>query len=167
MFLRLSLCVACAFLAAGCADNPAPGQPGGAPTNPGNQPPPKVQADPPEWELYAAVVSHVAPRVKDNVKGATVVLVALPEGNATEKFCGRFKDQAIPVRPFPRDGKFDPKGAYLIQIQDISGEKYQKQGADGARVFLRAFPADEPQKCGTPYPVVLRRIDGRWKVAEK
>ena len=94
--------------------------------------------------------------------------VSLPDGAPADEFCQRFKDQPIAVLPFP--GKVQgavPAGAYVINIQSISGAKYQREGPDRARVFVLDYPAGETLKCGTPYPVPLRRENGRWKVREE
>jgi hypothetical protein len=120
---------------------------------------------PAEWQLYEPVVRHLLPRAG---AGAQAAYVSLPDGAPADEFCQRFKDQPIAVLPFPGNGQGAvPAGAYIINIQSISGQKFQREGPDRARVFVLDHPAGEALKCGTPYPVPLRRANGRWTVREE
>src|SRR5262245_56113451 len=146
---RAAILMACVLLTSGCGDRPGGGF-GGI-------------VGPAEWELYEPVVRYLLPRAEK--AKATVVRISLPEGGDRELFCRRFADAPVPVRAAPAE-RPEPD-AYLIRIADVSGEKVQWEGPDNARVFVLDHPASETLRCGTPYPIPLRREAGRWVIADR
>jgi hypothetical protein len=118
----------------------------------------------PELDLYEAVVRHLLPRAQEAAgEKRPAVHVFLPPGADMEKFCRRFEGGPVPVLSRLADAAGDPdQSAYLIRI-DGSGS-----GAAGeVRVFVRDYPASETPRCGTPYPISLRRQGDRWVVADR
>lgn len=140
------------LLAEGCSRGPQGPAGGGGPEGPS------------ELDLYEVVVRHLLPRAGGGAGGGRpVVYVGLPDDAPAECFCARFKDQAAAVRPLAGGAPL-PRGAYVIRIQSVSGANVQWQGPDKVRVFVLDYPAGETLKCGTPYPVPLARVGGRWVV---
>jgi hypothetical protein len=139
------------LLSGGCSR--APQGPGGGDGN----------AGPSEMDLYEVVVRHLLPRAGGAGAGRPTVYIALPDDVPADRFCARFKDQAVAVRPLPGAGAL-PRGDYVIRIQSVSGANVQWQGPGKVRVFVLDYPAGETLKCGTPYPVPLARVGGRWVV---
>jgi hypothetical protein len=146
---RAAILIACVVLTSGCGERPEGGF--------------GAAAGAPEWELYEPVVRFLLPRAEK--AKAAVVRLSLPEGSDTALFCRRFAEAPVPVRPAPAE-RPEPD-AYLIRIYDVSGERVQWQGPDNARVFVLDHSASETLRCGTPYPIPLRREGNRWVVADR
>ena len=151
--LRHFLLLACAVITAGCAEN----NPINGPVNNGGNK---------DSDLFEAVVRHVIPRAEREAGGKKpVVYVELPDGAPAADFCRRFEGQRVPVRPLVGDPKAKPgEAAYLVRFSSVSGENVQWEGTDQGRVFLLDYPAGQSLKCGTPYPMRLRKNAGRWEV---
>ena len=118
----------------------------------------------PELDLYEPVVRHLLPRAQSAAAGkAPAAYVSLPGGADVEKFCRRFQGGPVPVLPLPAKVEDDPgRAAYIIEIKGTSG------GMKGeVRAMILDYPATSPPRCGTPYPVPLRREGGRWLVVER
>jgi hypothetical protein len=119
-----------------------------------------------EMDAYEAAVRFVLPRAAQAAGNKRpVVYLDLEDKDAAKQLCRRFKDHAFPVIPLESKPRQAPgQAAYVIRISAVSGEKVQWEGPDQARVFLLDHPAGETLKCGTPYPVRVRRQGARWKV---
>jgi hypothetical protein len=118
----------------------------------------------PELDVYEAVVLYLLPRAEAAAEGKpAVVHVSLPPEVDAEKFCRRFQGRPVPVLPRSADSDGDPgRAAYVIRI---SGSESGTAGQ--VRVFVLDHPASQPPRCGTPYPLPLRRQADRWVIAER
>jgi hypothetical protein len=123
---------------------------------------------PTEFDLYEPVVRFLLPRAAAAAGDKRpAIYVLLPEEGSAEEFCRRFHGQAIAVLPWSGDLAPAPgEAAYLIRISHVSGEKVQWEGPDQGRVFVLDYPVGQTPKCGTPYPVRVRRAGGQWAVVE-
>ena len=120
---------------------------------------------PPEYDLYEAVVRHEAARPQpDTARGGPVFYVSISGKDPPAAFLRRLRDLPGRVEPGSRGRAPGPyPSAVVISIR----EEVTWVDGDTARVMLLAFPASEPPRCGTPYPCVVVRRDGRWVVRER
>jgi hypothetical protein len=141
--IRRCLLVAIVLLPAGCSGNP--GDPEAAP----------------EADAREAVVRYLLPRATKAGGERAIAYLQMNDRAEAERFCARLRDQPVAVRPYPEDGQLPAEpGAYVVRVSDVYG------GVNEARVMVLDYPASAPPRCGTPYPVRVRRDADRWVVVD-
>ncbi len=125
----------------------------------------RTARDPDEFDLYEAVLRRLASVPPTDSKGARVVCyVSLGGEDLPEGLWARFRGHSPSVEPASRY-RADNRAiaAHIVSIR----REVQWLDADHPQVFVLTYPAAEPPKCGTPYPVALRRHEGRWVVVDQ
>lgn len=118
-----------------------------------------LSIDPPEYDLYEAALRQVATGPANDAGGARVVYYVEVDGAGPAGLFARFRGSAPAVEPASGYRKDDATvAAHLVHVQ---GE-VQWQATDRARVFVRSHRADQVLDCGTPWPIPLRKVGGRW-----
>jgi hypothetical protein len=151
------LCLALMPVVAGCAAN---GEDGPKPS-PTASPSPALG---PEFDVYEAIFRQHIGHVKDDPKkGKPIFYLAIGGGDPPPKFIERFADRAGQVLP---QSKHQPKApdanGFMLLVASI-----EWKGADKARVMGNAYPLAVSLRCGTPYPTIVSRKDGKWFVTDK
>jgi hypothetical protein len=101
-----------------------------------------------------AVVKFLLPRAA----GATVY-IALPDGDPPAEFLGRFANNPTPVLAGSKVPAAGGPAGYSIKIHGMNWD-----GPDTYRIFVLDHPTGEVLKCGTPYPIVVKKQAGVWTV---
>jgi hypothetical protein len=118
-----------------------------------------------DLDLYEPVLRKLVSGPAMDANGMKIVYyVSLGDEDSPEKLLARFRGHKPPVEPashYRPDNR--AVAAHMVRFQ----QEVQWLDADHPRVFVLSYPAAETLKCGTPYPVALRRDGNRWVVEDQ